>query len=314
MSDLFENKNIAPMLIRDEVEPFDDPDWIFELKLDGIRSVAYLDKSTNEMKNKRNMRLSPFLPELNGMNKQVRQRCVLDGELFVMKDGAPDFEEMQKRAIMTNPVKIKLSAERLPVSFVAYDILYYKDKEVMSLPLLERKKLLDKVVKENERIAVSRYIEKEGTALFALTQEQKLEGVVGKRKTSLYYPGKETKDWVKIKNMLDDDFVVCGYIYKEGHMVSVVLGQYDEEKLVYKGHVTFGVRGDNFKQIKAIEEIPQPPFDEPIPSGNEEAHWLKPVLVCTVKFMEYTNTGSMRQPVLKGLRNDKLPLQCKVKI
>lgn len=113
--------------------------------------------------------------------------------------------------------------------------------------------------------------------------------------------------------MLDDDFVVCGYIYKENNMASVVLGQYDKKKLVYKGHVTFGVRGDNFKQIKAVEEIPQPPFDEPVPSGNEEAHWLKPALVCTVKFLEYTNTGSMRQPVLKGLRNDKLPLQCKVK-
>ena len=313
MSDLFEIKNIAPMLIRDEVEAFDDPDWMFELKLDGIRSVAYLDKNTNEIKNKRNMRLSSILPELNGINKQVRQRCVLDGELFVMKNGAPDFEEMQKRTMMSAPVKIKLASERLPVSFVAYDILYYKDKEVMGLPLIERKNLLDEVVKESGRIAVSRYIEQEGKALFALTKEQKLEGIVGKRKTSLYYPGKETKDWVKIKNMLDDDFVVCGYIYKENNMVSVVLGQYDKKRLVYKGHVTFGVRGDNFKQIKAVEEIQQPPFDEPIPSGNEEAHWLKPALVCTVKFMNYTASGQMRQPVLKGLRDDKLPEECIVK-
>ena len=160
--------------------------------------------------------------------------------------------------------------------------------------------MLDKVVKENERIAVSRYIKKVGKALFALTQEQKLEGVVGKRKTSLYYPGKETKDWVKIKNMLDDDFVVCGYIYKEGHMVSVVLGQYDKKRLVYKGHVTFGVRGDNFRRIKNITEYAEPQFDEPVPAGNKRAVCLEPVLVCTVKFMNYTASGQMRQPVLKG--------------
>ena len=101
--------------------------------------------------------------------------------------------------------------------------------------------------------------------------------------------------------MLDDDFVVCGYIYKENNMVSVVLGQYDKKRLVYKGHVTFGVRGESFKQIKAVDEIQQPLFDEHIPYGNEEAHWPKPVMVCTVKFMNYTASGQIRQPVFKGI-------------
>ena len=160
--DLFESKNLSPMLIRDEVPPFDDPDWIFELKLDGIRAVAYLDQHTNEIKNKRNMRLSPILPELSAINRQVKKRCILDGELFVMKNGAPEFEEMQKRALMSNPVKIRLAAGRFPVSFVAYDILYLDGESLLDLPLIERKNRLSETVRERSEIAVSRVFAGQG--------------------------------------------------------------------------------------------------------------------------------------------------------
>ena len=110
--------------------------------------------------------------------------------------------------------------------------------------------------------------------------------------------------------MKDDDFVVCGYIRKSNHMTSLVLGQYDQQdRLIYMGHVTLGVSGQQFKIIESQPRAIHPPFD--VPKGNENAVWLAPNLVCTVKYMERTANGGMRQPVFKGLREDKICLECK---
>ena len=311
MGDLFEDKTVTPMLIRDEVPPFDDKDYIYELKWDGCRCLAYLDKNGTELKNKRNLRIDPIFPELSQLHKQAKKRCILDGELIVLINGKPDFEALQRRTIMTNPVKIKLSADEHPASFIAYDILYYDDKSVIDLPVTERKKLIDKVLKENDRVTISRYVEENGKAIFDFTTEQNLEGIVAKKKSSLYYPGKRTKDWVKIKNMLDDDFVICGYVGQENNMVSVILGQYYNDELVYKGSVAFGVRGENFKRIKTVNKRNTPPLNKWTEEG--EIQWIEPVFVCTVKFMNYTKSGAMRQPVLKGIREDKAPEECVAK-
>lgn len=300
------------MLIRDEVPPFDDKEYIYELKWDGCRCLAYFDKNSTELKNKRNLRIDPIFPELSQLHKQAKKKCILDGELIVLINGKPDFEALQRRTIMSNIVKIKLSADEHPASFIAYDILYYDNKSVMDLSVIERKKLLDKCLQENERVAISRYVEENGKALFDFTTEQGLEGIVAKKKSSLYYPGKRTKDWVKIKNMIDDDFVICGYAGQENNMVSVILGQYYKDNLVYKGSVAFGVRGENYKKIKAVKKKNTPPFDKWKEGDNIQ--WIEPVLVCTVKFMNYTKSGAMRQPVLKGIREDKEPKECSAKV
>ena len=310
--DLFESKNIKPMLIGEMQEAFNSPDYIYELKLDGERCVAYLDKDGTELRNKRNIKMLVKVPELSNIHKQVKHRCILDGELIVIKEGKPDFYEIQRRSLMSNSFKIQLASTKLPASFTAFDILYYKDHSVTDLPLMERKKLLEKVVKENERIAVSRYIEERGIEFYQLAKQNELEGIVAKSKDSKYYFAKRTKDWIKIKYLLDDDFVVCGYILKSGGVISIVLGQYLDKILLYKGHVTLGVSTEDFKLIQSIPRISTHPFNE-LPSGNENAMWIELSLVCTVKFMMRTSTGSMRQPVFKGLRDDKDANECHVK-
>lgn len=310
--DLFESKNIKPMLIGEMQEAFNSPDYIYELKLDGERCVAYLDKEGTELRNKRNIKMLVKVPELSNIHKQVKHRCILDGELIVIKDGKPDFYEIQRRSLMSNSFKIQLASTRLPASFTAFDILYYKDHPVTNLPLMERKKLLEKVIKENERIAVSRYIEERGIEFYQLAKQNQLEGIVAKRKDSKYYLDKKTKDWIKIKYLLDDDFVVCGYIFKENGVISIVLGQYSGKELVYKGHVTLGISTEDFKLIKSMPIISSQPFND-LPSGNENTVWIEPNLVCIVKFMMKTANGSLRQPVFKGLRDDKLPKDCTVK-
>lgn len=311
MSDIFETKDIKPMLISEMSEAFDSEEFIYELKLDGERCIAYLDPNLGtELRNKRNMKMLAKVPELSEIHKQVNSRCILDGELIVLKDGKPDFFEIQKRSLTTNSFKIKLQSAQYPASFIAFDVLYYIDHETVSLPLLERKKILDSlIVTENDRLSVSRFIEKEGIAFYRLAVQQELEGIVAKRRDSRYIFGKRTKDWIKIKNLLDEDFVVCGYIQKENNVISVVLGQYKENTLIYKGHVTLGVSTEDFRAMAAQKRIDFPPFQE-TPPGNENAVWIEPNLVCTVKYMMKTGTGSMRQPVFKGLREDKLPEEC----
>ena len=221
------------------------------------------------------------VPELSDIHKNVNVRCILDGELAVIKDGKPDFFEIQKRSMMSNPIKIDMAAKKYPACFTAFDILYYEDKQVTDLPLFERKELLQKAVKsENSLFAVSRYIEENGTAFYQLAEKQELEGIVAKKKESHYYFDKRTKDWIKIKNLQDDDFVVLDYVPKENNMNSIILGQYSNNNLIYKGHVTLGVGGEPFRKIKDLEKT-NCPFSE-VPKGNENAVWVKPELVCNV--------------------------------
>ena len=251
----------------------------------------------------------PKVNELTEIHKNAGVRCILDGELAVIKDGKPDFFEIQKRSMMSNPVKIDMAAKKYPACFTAFDILYYENIQVTDLSLTERKELLQKAVKsENSRFAVSRFIEKNGIAFYNLAKQQELEGIVAKRKDSRYYFDKRTKDWIKIKYFQDDDFAVLGYVLKENSMNSIILGQYQNGQLVYKGHVTLGVGGEPFRRIKELSKTDCHFSD--IPKVNENAVWVKPELVCTVKYMMKTESGGMRQPVFKGLRDDKMPEEC----
>lgn len=309
MGDLFLDKGIKPMLIGAERDAFDSDDYLYELKLDGERCIAYLDPDGTDLRNKRNIKMLPKVPELSEIHKQVNCRCILDGELAVIHDGKPDFFLIQKRSMMSNPMKIELESQRHPACFTVFDILYYEDHQVTDLPLTERKKLLESVItKESARFARSRHIEGQGIAFYQLAEAQNLEGIVAKRKDSRYYFDKRTKDWIKCKNLKDSDYVVCGYIPKENNMTSIALGQYRDGQLIYKGHVTLGVGGESFRRIRELSKLHQPPMT--IPEGNKKAVWVQPQLVCTVKYMMKTDSGGLRQPVFKGLRDDKCPEEC----
>jgi len=309
--DIFEMKNIAPMLIAEERPAFDSADWIYELKLDGIRCVAYLDPSGTVLRNKRNKDVTAIYPELGQIHRQVKKRCILDGEVFVLKDGRTDFFEVQRRALMSNAFRIGLAAEKLSASFVAFDLLYLGGEQIVDRPLLERKSLLQKTAADSARMAVSRYIEKNGTALYEAAEKQELEGVVAKRKDSRYYFGKRTRDWIKCKALLDEDFVVCGYYHRDGSVASVILGSFDEGRLVYRGHVVMGVSRADYTRMTAAAAVDKQKYCGAFPNF-EGAAWLEPELVCTVKFVEYTPGGGLRQPVFKGLRVDKEPRECVV--
>ena len=251
----------------------------------------------------------PKVPELKDIYKQVKARCILDGELMVLKDGKPDFFEIQRRSLTSNRFKIELAAKQYPATFVAFDILFYKDSELTGMPLMQRKKYLDRAVKESERLAISRYIENDGSKFYELAESQELEGIVAKRKDSIYIQDKRTKDWIKIKYMKDEDFVICGYIFKNNNMTSLVLGRYHDEILCYMGHVTMGVGRDTIEQLSKLPSG-YPPAGTPSGHGNDEAIWVQPKLVGVVKYMPRSGSNGRHQSVFKGLRYDKRPEEC----
>ena len=297
--DLFDKREAAPMLIARQMEAFDHPDWIYELKLDGFRCLAYIDNGVVDFRNKRNMRMLPRFPELREVGKSIGKRCILDGEIVVMTNGVPDFYRLQKRTLLTDKFKIEMEAMRHPASFVAFDCIYAEKKEQIWAPLLERKKLLPQLIQEGPKIAVSRYIEGSGVALYSAAEAKKLEGVVAKQKDSLYMMGKRTKDWIKFKRMEDEDFVVAGYIRKGGHIYTLVLAKYKSDTLIFKGYVTAGVTKE---YIDMLEVTGKNPFFL-LPAGEHDIIWVKINHVCVVEYMPNLK-NSLRQPVFKGFRHD----------
>lgn len=303
MSDLFIDKNIDPMLMY-ETEPFDSDEYIYELKLDGIRCIAYIEPKSVVLQNKRHKDVTDIYPELQEMKLCVKKRVILDGELVVLTGGKPNFYALQKRSLMSDGFRIKLAINKTPVQFVAYDMLYFDGNDLTDKPLTERKDILSKKVAEGYGLSISRYIEKNGKAFFELAKQEQLEGIVAKKKDGLYHIGKRTRDWVKIKVMQDEDLLVLGYQPDENGKVKVlILGYYDDnDKLQCRGKVYLGVSETERKIIGEYAKkntVEKPWFDK-----YKNAIWLKPELVGTAHFMHDTENGGMRQPVWKGFRTD----------
>ncbi len=306
--DIFDTKGVKPMLISERVEPYNDDDSIFEIKIDGHRAISYNDETSSDFRNKRDVKITPKYPELQSAFKNCKYKCILDGEINILVDGKPDFYEMQRRSSMTDPFKIELAYKKYPVNFVAFDIIYYKDKSVINYPLIERKKLLDEVINESNMLSKARYIDADGIALFNLAENLGLEGVVGKKKNSQYWFGKETKEWNKIKVIKDDDYICIGYFPpNEKKMSSLILAKYDvNDRLVITNHVSLGVNISNL--IRSGMRKSHCPINNL--SGYYDAVWIEP-MVCTVEYMP-SNKEGLRQATFKGIRKDKYPEECRM--
>lgn len=310
MPDLYDKLFIEPMLIGHETEPFDSEDYIFELKLDGVRGIAFVDPKKVILRNKRNKDVTDIYPELQDIRKAVKKKCILDGEFIVLKNGKPDFSGIQKRSLMSDSFKINLAIKKFRVEFVAYDILYCDGKDLTSLPLMERKKVLDKNIKEGNGLSISRYIETYGVKFFELAKLQELEGIVAKEKTSKYFQGKRTKTWKKIKFMQDEDLIICGYVEEEGTIKDLVLGYYDTKGILHsRGKIALGIskiEQSIIKEYAKKNKVKKPWFED----MSQDIIWLKLQLVGTAHYMHLTKNGHMRQPVWKGLRDDKDAKDC----
>lgn len=295
---------ISPMLLKNGGKPFDDKNYIFEIKFDGIRCIAFCDKNKTVLQNRRSKIINKQFPELDSIHTQCTEKCILDGEIICLNEKeVPDFNLLQKRILLKSKSSIQRQSKLIPVLYVVFDILYCKNKDLTHLPLIKRKKILNENIKENSYISISSFFEQNGKELFKQVQLLNLEGIVAKKKDSLYHIKERTNDWVKIKNMVFEDFLICGYTLENGKIKDLILGTITDNELKYDGNVYIGAKKRDQKLIMDFAQknkLAKPLFK----NFSTQTVWISPQLICTVEYLQRTKSNQRRQPVYRGLRTD----------
>jgi bifunctional non-homologous end joining protein LigD len=317
---------LKPMMATLRSDPFDDPRWIFEPKWDGVRALAVCQHDETLLLSRNSRDMTKTYPELARMHdRMVAIDAIVDGEIVALEGKRPSFERLQSRINLHNERDIANAMKTIPITFIAFDLLYLDGKSMISKPLEARKALLSELVVQSERVQVSPFLEESGTALFETASEMQLEGIVGKKLGGTYRPGRRVKDWVKIKATHSADLVIGGWTSGEGSRSksfgAVLVGVYEGDDLRFVGSVGTGFTDKLLKDIYPLLEeleIEECPFaNDPTNTRSssfskiiKNPHWTRPELVCRVEFRELTSAGSLRAPSFKGLRDDVDPAEC----
>lgn len=302
---------IKPMLATYS-QPFNSLDYTYEIKWDGYRCLAYLDSGTRLIS--RNLKdLSPTFPELLQMHKKFKSSgAILDGELIALRDGKPNFFELQKRGHLKRSMNITALMKKIPVVYVIFDILYFKDQPVYNRPIENRRSILRENLIYADELILTDFVARKGKAYFEGVHSLGLEGVVAKKIGSLYYPGKRAKIWFKFKPRKTSNFIVCG-IQNDIHEkpCSILLGAYISGHLQSFGSVGTGISGQDLSQIKkelTVLTTPISPFPKKEPFKNVQ--WIKPVVVCEIEYLDFTDALQLRDPVFKNFCPRLTPVDC----
>ncbi len=292
---------IRPMLAKETDQPFDNTNWLFEIKWDGYRAIAEKSGKQVLLYSRNGLNFLPNYPIVARELQKIEQDAVLDGEIVVLNDdGKPDFQFLQHYS----------ENQHRPIQYYVFDLLSLNGEDTTVLSLIDRKNLLKKLIPENEVIKFSDHIFEKGKSFFQVSGEKDLEGIMAKKIDSKYYPGKRTEDWLKIKHHKTQEAIIAGYTQPAGsrkYFGALILAAKKGNELKYIGHTGTGF---NQKSLREMYELLQPlvqsksPFNEKIKT-NSPVTWIKPQLVCEVKYSEVTSDGKFRHPVFLHLRNDK---------
>jgi DNA ligase D-like protein (predicted ligase) len=282
-------------------EPFDDPNWIFERKLDGIRCMAHRDGGGSvRLVSRTDKDMTGQFPEVaEALEAQPLDDFVVDGELVAFQDGITSFSRLQRRA-----------REQVSVFLYVFDLLRLEGRDVRDLPLRERKALLRDSLEFGGRARYSRHRNEHGTKLFREACGQGLEGLIAKRADSPYRSAARSRDWLKLKCHFEQELVIGGFTAPQGSRTdfgALLVGYYEGDKLRYAGKVGTGFDRATLEELGSrLRELERddPPFADvhPIPRGT---HWVEPELVAQIGFSEWTRDGRLRHPRYLGLRDDK---------
>ena len=316
------NQLIKPMLAFIS-DAFDSPDFCFEIKFDGTRCIAYIDKEKKSVKflNRRLKFFQDNYPELQDIWKDVNaKRVILDGELVIFEGGKPNFYKLAEREHTGEKLRIKLLSEISPSTYVVFDILHKDGEDLIDKPLIERKKILEETVKESDRMVLSAYVIGKGKKFFQEVRKKNLEGVIAKRLQSPYQIGKRDKDWLKIKYLKTLDCVICGFTvgsgWRQKYFGALILGCYHQGKLRYVGRVGTGLDEKGYAELtQKLQKIKTEkcPFEEkPEMPSKIIPLWARPSIVCEVRFMNLSKDLILRAPVFVRQREDKLPEECEL--
>lgn len=297
-----------PMLATLTTDYFSNKDWIFERKFDGVRCLIFKDGNIVSLKTRNDKTLSTMYPEIQdaaqGLNvKQV----ILDGEIVAFKGKTTSFEQLQRRQGITQAEHAL--AVGVKVYIYIFDILYLDGYSLLDLPLIERKKILKGAVSLTGRLRYAVHHTTQGEKLHAMACKKGWEGLIAKRKKSLYVH-KRSPDWLKFKCVSDQELVIAGYTQPRNSRVgfgALLMGYYENEKLIYAGKVGTGYSeeflADFVKKLQAIETKKNPFSHFDVSELN--VHFVKPRYVAQIGFQEWTRDNKLRHGRFLGLRMDK---------
>ncbi len=311
-------EKVEPMLATLVDKPFSDPEWVYEFKWDGVRALCFIEDGKARFVSRNQKEMNVHYPELANIAGAVQaKQAILDGEIVALdENGHPSFQLLQSRIGLLAEADIERLAGEHPAIYYVFDIVYYDGMDLRTTPLHERQALLRAILTEKDTVRISEAVPGKGEELFARAVAEGMEGMVAKQRDSVYEE-RRSESWLKLKAVQEQEVVIGGYTEPRGtrtYFGALVVGLYQDKKLVAVGHVGGGF---NRKTLKQVYNLMQPlkttrsPFAEPPPT-NEAVQWIKPELVAQVKFAEWTAERQMRQPIFLGLREDKDAQECTV--
>ena len=307
--------HVEPMLATLGEHAFSDPNWLFEIKWDGVRALARIDDSALTLRSRNGADITKRYPELAVLPQAfAASQAIVDGEIVALDErGLSSFERLQERMHVRAPSEHLVS--QTPVVYFAFDLLYCDGYDLRKAPLLERKQLLQRLVHASERFRYADHQMEHGKELFELAKQTGLEGIVAKCADSPYVSDRSAY-WMKLKVTNTLDAAVGGWTESRTPALpfgSLLLGLYQGKKLRFIGHVGSGFDGKKLEEISGkLKELATAdcPFDV-VPETNEKPSWVEPALVARVKFSGWTQEHVLRHPVFLALREDARPTDCR---
>lgn len=288
---------------------FSSPDWIFEPKLDGERTLVFVKGGRPKLLTRNRKALNNTYPELvEALSDLADRNMVVDGEIVAFEKGVSSFSRLQGRIGLTTPEDARNSD--IPICLYLFDLLYYDGYDVRSLPLRTRKRLLKNALNYHDPVRYTPHRNEEGEAYFREACERGWEGVIAKRAGSAYRQSR-SRDWLKFKCVNEQELVIAGYTDPEGERTgfgALLLGYYEYGELHYAGRVGTGFDEGMLEKLHGLlsrRTRKRTPFQRNQPEDSSGVHWVRPDLVCEVGFTEWTRDGKLRHPRFLGLRDDK---------
>ncbi len=285
--------------------------WAYEIKWDGVRALADTTAGRLRLWSRNGNDVTAAYPELAGL--AVLPDAVVDGEIVAMEAGVPSFAALAMRMHVRDATRAAALARTRPVTLVVFDVLVWHGRDMTGRTYDERRAVLDDLPQVDHVQPSPVYAD--GDALWQVTLEHGLEGVVAKLRSSTYQPGRRSRDWVKLPHRRNRTALVGGWREESagtGRVGAVLLGARDEEgALRYLGRAGSGLGGSLATAVRAAlseHARDDSPFDDPVPAADARGtHWCEPLVVVDTLYLSRTPGGRLRQPVVRGVRTDTGP-------